>query len=411
MDSYRFPSISIPFAPAESPATEDVQSHITEWVRRYHLVRKPHAYQRFLAGKFWYLVSVCFPAGDPSALLLVGEWDAWAFMLDDQSDESHLRYEPDQLRSLLDDLYAVLFGEKRQSGPLFESLEAIWSQLTALTDHRWQARFRRSVREVFDGLIWEATNRATGTIPSREEYIRNRRATSGFASHMDLADLTDHIDLPQSVRADARLHALTDCANDIISWSNDIFSLQKERFAGEMHNIVLVIQHEDHLSLQQSIDTVVDMIHREAQYFQLLEAELTSNLPLVPDSPAVADNLRRYINVLSSWISGNIAWSKVTGRYQEEGLEEPLRYLEAIWEAPLADLPPGPSVNVGEVSPDTREDPLTEYIEHAPGTRPSGQRESSPVRLNGRLVGMIATLTLALVGVLFILFRLRRPLR
>lgn len=320
------PPIMIPFPNAESPYTAMLQQHAIEWVQRYHLVQRSHAFKRFQAGKFWLLVSCCFPHGDGDMLTVVAKWDAWAFMLDDQSDESQLREQPQRLQALLDDLFAVFHGEKRQASPLFDSLEDVWRHMVARSDGAWQDRFRQSVAETFAGLVWEATNRAQGITPSLATYIAHRRATSGFATHMDLADYTDNVRLPPAIRLHPQVREITDCANNVISWTNDLFSLDKELQAQEQHNIVVIIQHEKQVTHDVAAEAVASMVNQEVQRF----IDLEEQLPTFGDP--IDDHLRRYVGVLKSWMRGNMEWSQRTGRYVLVQQDTGASYLEPLWD-------------------------------------------------------------------------------
>jgi hypothetical protein len=343
MEPLRLPEIAIPFPFQESPATAALKEHAIDWVQRFHLIQSERTLKRFLAGKFWLLVSYCFPRGRPEALQVVVEWDCWAFMLDDQSDVGDLRHQPAKLRRLLDDLLLVLDGSLPQSGPLFASLQDVWEHMQQWATPAWRERFRRSVSETFASLVWEAENRARGVTPDPESYVAWRHASSGFATHMDLADFTEGIELPPETQEHPLIVQLTEAANKVISWTNDLYSLDKEIRQQDKHNLVLVLEHAAHVPRQEAIDRVVHMIDGEVARFLALEERLSEV------SNPIAPALQRYVGVLRSWMRGNLDWSRATGRYDPSaGQQGAARSsdLDPIVDESL-DRPPAASHRVG----------------------------------------------------------------
>jgi hypothetical protein len=324
MEPLPLPTITLPFTTEESPVAAALERHAQNWIQEVGLIHDARTLRRFQAGKFWYLVAHCFPHGATEVLPVVVEWDSWAFMLDDESDIGHLRANPMALRRLLDDLLRVLDGELPRTIPLFTSLHQICVHLQPWTTPAWWGRFRRSVADTFDSLVWEAENRARGIPPDLVSYLRWRRASSGLATHLDLADFTDAIALPDDLRHHPVVRQLTECANNIISWTNDVYSLAKEVAHREVHNLVVVLAHAQRISLAAAMPVAEQMIQAELAHFLMLQ----DHLPLVPDP--VARALQRYLAVLRSWMQGNLDWSRATGRYDVRAVQDAV-------EAPAAD--------------------------------------------------------------------------
>jgi len=97
-----------------------------------------------------------------------------------------------------------------------------------------------------------------------------------------------------------------------------------------LHNLALILQHEERISLQAAIDRVAWLIEREVKRFIALEARLPSF------GPAVDSLVQRFVGIFRTYMRGNIDWSCETGRY---------RYAEA-------QTPPSPTVrNEGAFMP------------------------------------------------------------
>ncbi len=310
MSSATLPHLYVPLPPAIHPAVESLRQHTMAWARRFHLIHDHAGDERMQAIQSWTLVARCFPQAEYEALMIVVDWDTWAFLIDDQSENLRHRSDPETLAALLRSFLAVLdHHEPVVHGPLVESLSDIWERLCERTTPQWQRRFRQSVADCFDALVWEAHNRQQGRIPDMETYIRMRRKTSGFETHVNLADLTEQFRFPDQIHAMPELQALTDIANDVISWTNDLFSLPKERAERDIHNLALICQHEQQIGEQQAIDHVVALVNREVRRFFEVEAQL----PDMP--PEMQEDVGKYLGVLRAWMRGNLDWSMATTRY------------------------------------------------------------------------------------------------
>ncbi|MBA3824309.1 MAG: hypothetical protein H0X24_10505 [Ktedonobacterales bacterium] len=315
MSQFTVPPIWLPFPSEESPAAHALEQHALAWVHDMGFLHNARTRQHYQAGKFWFLVAHCFPHGAPAALQVVVEWDSWAFMLDDESDIGRLRRRPAVLRRVLDQLLLVFENKLRHTTPLFVGLQAVWNHMQPWATPSWRGRFRESVARTFAALVWEAENRARGRTPDQSTYIKWRRASSGLATHLDLADFTEGIALSEAVRTHPLIAQLSDCANDVISWTNDLFSLERELAHREVHNLVVVVAAEHHLSLADAFQRVHAMNAQRIDDFLTLEKQL----PNFPDGSGV----ERYINVLHSWMRGNLDWSIATGRYTPVETDQP----------------------------------------------------------------------------------------
>jgi hypothetical protein len=89
----------------------------------------------------------------------------------------------------------------------------------------------------------------------------------------------------------------------------------------DMHNLALVLQHEAGMSLQAAVDEVASFVKREVKSFVALEATLPSF------GSTVDSSVRRFVEVLRTWMRGNLDWSYESGRYQvaaEERIAAPV---------------------------------------------------------------------------------------
>ncbi len=109
---------------------------------------------------------------------------------------------------------------------------------------------------------------------------------------------------------DPTVQQLTSMANNIISWTNDISSLDKELRDNDVHNLVFAFQHDHRLTLEEALARAVELHNAQMQAF----IDLEQRLPLFGDE--VDANVKRYMLGLHSMIGGHLDWLQETGRYR-----------------------------------------------------------------------------------------------
>jgi 5-epi-alpha-selinene synthase len=177
---------------------------------------------------------------------------------------------------------------------------------------RWVRRFVHTVEEYVEGTLWEAHNRAHGVTPDLATYLRMRPLAGALFPYFQFADLSEGIALPIDVRKHPAVARLSAMAANVVVWSNDLFSLEKELRHHHMHNLAVVLQRERQLDLQAAIDQAAELHNAEVRSFIELEMQLPSF------GPALDQALQRYVGVLRSWMRANLDWSFETGRYQPQ---------------------------------------------------------------------------------------------
>jgi 5-epi-alpha-selinene synthase len=140
--------------------------------------------------------------------------------------------------------------------------------------------------------------------------MKIRSFTIAAYPYMDLILMTDQIILPPEVFKHPIVKRLELATANIIAWSNDLFSLNKEMKAGNNFNLVTVLQQEYQISLQEAFDHAADLHNTEVQLFIDLSAQLPSF------GTEIDANLERYLLGLRFWIRANLDWSAETRRYK-----------------------------------------------------------------------------------------------
>jgi Terpene synthase family 2, C-terminal metal binding len=307
----KLPSLYCPFPQACSPYVEDAEQHTAGWVRRFSLLPDPIAFRRFCMAQFGSLAAATHPYASRGALDLVTDWCSWLFILDDQCDESGLGMRPDDLAALHRRLLAILRGAEPgiHDEALAHGLRDLRQRTLAYGSSAWMRRFTAQIAEYFAAGVWEARNRARGAIPDLASYVAMRPYTGGIFAYIELLSATSGVKLPPRVRTHPIVQQLTCLANNVICWANDILSYAREQAQGDVHNLVLVMQHERHLVLQQAVERVTERHNAEMQAFLAAEAALPRF------SPTTDSDLDHYVEILRNIIRGSFDWAYATARH------------------------------------------------------------------------------------------------
>lgn len=314
MTTIQMPTINYPFTSGLNQHVHEAQEHITDWVRTYGLITSDLAMRRFEKARFAWLAARAFPDAALHELCIIADFNTWLFILDDQCDEASMGRKADYLKSMMAGLMGILHHNRlvtlETGGPLPAGLSSIWERMRAIGSPAWRLRFIRSMDEYFTSCIWEAENREAGIVPSVADYVHMRPFTGALLADIEAIEIIEKIYLPRNVVEQPLLQRMIQACNNIVCWSNDLFSCTKEARQGDVHNLVLVLQHARQCSLQEAINEAARMHNEEVAIFVTLE----KLLPLKGEETDY--ELLRYVSVLRSWITGNYDWSvKDTGRY------------------------------------------------------------------------------------------------
>jgi hypothetical protein len=312
MEPIIYPQLSCPFPSAINPHASQVQQGTVEWARRLHLLQRDAAYRRLERVQYGMLMARAYPTAALETLQIATDWSTWLFLLDDQCDEAGIGQAPEQLASLHTRLLDVLRGILPQPDDrsLVHGLWDIYVRLRKYATEEWLERFSASVAMYFTANVWEATNRRQGLIPDAVSYRDMRPFTSAVYPCLMLIELTERLHLPATVHDHPDIQRLAEMTNNVISWSNDIVSFEKEQRQGDVHNLVLILAHEQQFTLQAAVEQVAVLHDDEVDAFIALAARLPKF------EPAIEADLRRYIAGMRFWMRGNLDWSIGTARYQ-----------------------------------------------------------------------------------------------
>lgn len=205
------------------------------------------------------------------------------------------------------------------TNPLERGLADLWARTAAPMAPAERSRLRATVVEMVESWVWEVGNQAGNRIPDPVDYVEMRRSTFGSNLTVGLARTAHAAVVPPELYATSVLHELETAAQDVAAFVNDLFSYQKEvEFEGEVHNLVLVVEHFLGVDRLAARDVVADLIgERLRQFRHLLDHDLPVLFATRDLGPEVRAALLAHAEHLGEWMAGILEWHRRCARYTD----------------------------------------------------------------------------------------------
>ncbi|MCF3106943.1 methyltransferase domain-containing protein [Streptomyces roseoverticillatus] len=301
---------------AVSPYGEQISRASITWLQRHNVLDREDQLNRLHQARLGLLTDRCHPHTRPEVLQAIADWHLWLFALDDSyCDESDFGAHPAAMSQMAARLLHIVDaphddippGAGRCASALRDIRRRLDAHASPLQVHRWTA----AVHDYLFGIVWEAANRAEGTVPTLGEYLPMRRLIGAIDSAICLIDVSTGNEVSAHDWASPGLQALTRHAANLTCWDNDLVSYHKERSDhGAMHNLVTVLAREHACTLQEAVHRTVAMREEEARALLTTESRLR---------PTLDEAARTYIDGLKHWVQGHLDYSTESSRWHPTG--------------------------------------------------------------------------------------------
>jgi len=289
-----------------NPNVKEASAQAKEWLFEHGKLseHRKNAFRDLKAGE---LTSMCYPAADMERLRVCCDFMNYLFHVDDLSDDMDKVGTAGIGNEVMNTLYHPYSWQP--STRLGRMTADYWKRLIKTGSPGAQQRFMSTFDQFFQAITIQAVDRLNGSIPCLEPYIAVRRDTSGCKPCWALIEYANDLDIPDEVMEHPIIQNLDESANDLVTWSNDIFSYNRERVKGHTHNMIPVIMEERGLDLQSAFDFVGDMCKKSIDRF-------IENRDMLPSwGPEIDRQVQVYVSGLADWIVGSLHWSFDSDRY------------------------------------------------------------------------------------------------
>lgn len=301
-----------------NPGLPHVEPHVTAWAQKVGLLSAEAAEQArrerhiAFAGRVW-------PWAPPERLAELSRLALWMFVVDDRSDArgDDSGAVDTELQAMMRIVTCAQDVVPENAPGTVRVLAEVVPRLADQMSPAWSDRFRRHLAE------WIRTNqdmirrRVERSVPTPHAYVAWRRVSGAVGWCFDLTEYAQDAELTELVWSSPACRQLRDTAADIICWTNDLYSLGKELRTGETSNLVVILQHHHHLTLQDAVNEVhrrlsLRIIELPAAIVSLQTTALAMNLTV--QEQAAVD---RYVDGIRAWARGFLEYSQESARYAE----------------------------------------------------------------------------------------------
>lgn len=312
--TFEVPDFRLPFTARKHPLGERANAEATAWAVGWGLIDDAAA-DGFAGIGFGHLAARIGPEASYSHVLVLAQWMAWSFVLDDQHDHLIRSNRLDAWTPFNEAIARYLDGGRRSyRNPMMTAFEELADQIQDAMPESQRARYRTHVLHMMNSLDQEAANRTGTRPPTIADYIATRRHSSQLPAMMDMSECHLGVEVPEGVYTHPAFQALLWSSIDVISWGNDVFSLPKEAACGDNNNIVVLLAQETGLPLRTVVRVVRELIAARVADFQ----EARQRLPHVAD-PSARHAMRKCADGYQDWMIGTDLWQRHDcTRYRDE---------------------------------------------------------------------------------------------
>ncbi|GHJ10696.1 Epi-isozizaene synthase [Micromonospora humidisoli] len=302
-----------PIPPRLSPYADGVQEWLLELLPRLGLPLSVEALHRLDRAGFARYAGRLYPDASEPDLRTVSALFTWFFLVDDACDGPD-RLPSEQIRALRRGTLTLLHdGPRRRhpgfGGPLRRLLVEAWRVPRRRMPARWRLRFADAVGDHLHGNWREAVAKESGRPPNVAEYVTLRRATSAAYVSYPLIEFVGGRTLPDAVYHHPLLRRIGDLGNDLLSWYNDLASMERDRTTSGGHNLVLALADEQAVPVERAAELVADRWRDTMTRFQVQCAAVPSF------GPALDGAVAAHLDGIANAVRGTIDWTLESARY------------------------------------------------------------------------------------------------
>ncbi|MDX3239474.1 terpene synthase family protein [Streptomyces sp. ME03-5709C] len=301
-----------------NPGLGQVETQVMTWARNAGLLSEltrdqaGRERQIAMAGHVW-------PWAAADRLTELARLTLWMFAVDDGSDAG-----PDPgTGARLQAMACAVDGCERQASasasPAVRVLGEVVPRVTGAMGAAWGDRFRRHL------TAWIRTNqdmlriRAGEEVPTPEAYVAWRRVSGATGWCFDLIEYAQEAEVPAAIWYSPACLALREAAADVIGWTNDLFSVDKELRSGETTNLVLVLRHHRGLTLDDAVDETRLWHARRVAALRTATRDLYATALATDLTSAQLAAVCQYADGIHAWARGFLDFSQASARYSAPG--------------------------------------------------------------------------------------------
>ncbi|MCC2276041.1 hypothetical protein LKL35_11520 [Streptomyces sp. ET3-23] len=343
--------MNIPFPCASNPHLDRVREDNISWMLERELLDSGPSLERYRAGDFPELYCYVYPYAEYEDIRLLVDFEMFMFLYDDQFAGARGENLEDAIDAM-GEFMSIMYGrhgahgaEDAQTGlsRLGRAFSDILPRMTDGMSAGWCRQFFWSCQRFFVSYIHEAENRLRkNEAIDLNLYLKQRQWALGVEPSIDAIERGGRFEIAEQIRSHPIVLGMREDVNYFVALTNDIDSLHKEEFTGDVNNSVFLLERYHRMDHEEAVGMVTGMAQEAVDRFRRRHEMLRTAHQYKSLPHEVRADTDRYVAGLQNWISGYYKWTKHTGRYAAENVEreaEPWTLHELLRETPWA----GPS--------------------------------------------------------------------
>ncbi|WP_412074865.1 selina-4(15),7(11)-diene synthase [Streptomyces xanthophaeus] len=303
------PPLFSPIPPAIHPRHAEINTLTAAWAEAFE-IGSVDLRQRLVRHEIGVFAARVLPHGREEVVRILADFVMWLFGVDDgYCEEGILGQRPGDLAGTMHRLLRVAQNPEAPmllDDPLAGGLRDLRSRVDEYGTDAQAARWVACLREYALSVVWEASHRRAGTVPSLSDYTLMRLYDGATTVIFPLLQMGHGYELPADEADTKAVRAAEEMASFVITWDNDLLSDHKERSGDGYYLNVLRVLEEDGFSPQEAMARAIAQRDRVLTEFM----RLTEHLRAV-GSP----QMRQYTAGLRSFVRGSLDWGIQSIRY------------------------------------------------------------------------------------------------
>lgn len=300
------PTMYCPITLHLHPGADEADAHTEAWLDRYGLYSDTTQRARLLSTRCGRLAAHMAPfCPSPELLNVHADYCTWAFAFDDEfCDEGPIRFHPAEQTEAFNRMLRAIEVTEYPIDPddnYSSALRDIRIRLDTFASPAQGDRFVEWMRGYFMIELWKSGNAARGILPNLNDYAVARLYGGGGLVFSQLPASYEDLMLDPRTVARRDVRALLEAASTLVCWDSDLLAFAKERErTSDGNNLIDIIANEFELSLQEAINTAMDLRNRVMCFYLRLGKALREE---------ANPELHRYSILLDQYVRGFLEWA------------------------------------------------------------------------------------------------------
>lgn len=307
----------LPFPVHVSPEEDHARTRALAWARHHELITTPSDEHRFTSWDIAGLMARWAPCAVGAGLDLAVNAVNVLTIVDDQLDGS-LATRPEEVTGVCGQFRRITHAKDplraaATAGPLARAYADVLSRLYTGRSSYFRAKTASQWSGFLDACVEETYNRADRHTPSRDEYFITRRRSGVVPPMIGMVEAACNFEVPRRIYELPASRRMVEIVADVVDAINDVHSVEKEEHRGDVHNLVLVIEHETGASRAACLAEIVELVGAWTTEFLSLEGDLDQYVTDAADRTVA----RLFVDALRAIMPGYCDWSATTRRYSD----------------------------------------------------------------------------------------------